>query len=119
LPQRLGRIGGVSRLGGLQPSNRLLPALAALGCVRGYFYPSDEVLAVKGLFAGLVVIVLVVAALGFYQGWFKLSTNNTENKSNVTLSVDKDKLRADEEKVKDKVRDLGQKAKEKTRSGSD
>jgi uncharacterized protein YlxW (UPF0749 family) len=77
------------------------------------------VLAVKGLFALLVVIVLVVAALGFYQGWFQLSMNNTENKSNVNLSVDKDKIRADEEKVKNKVHDLGQKVKEKTSGGSD
>jgi hypothetical protein len=83
-----------------------------------FFDPRDEVLIVKGLFAVLLVVVLGVAGLGFYQGWFQLSSHNTESKSNVTLSVDQDKIRADEEKVKDKVRELGQKVKETTDSGN-
>jgi hypothetical protein len=69
---------------------------------------------VKGLFAVLVVFLLGIAGLGFYQGWFQLSTNNADHKSNVTFSVDQDKIGTDEEKVKDKVRELGQKMKEKT-----
>jgi hypothetical protein len=66
---------------------------------------------VKGLLAVLVVILLAIAGWGYYQGWFQVSTSNADHKSNVTLSVDQDKIRADEEKLKEKVRDLGQKAK--------
>ena len=72
----------------------------------------------KGLVAVLLVIVVGIAGVGFYQGWFQLSSHSTENKSHVTFSVDQQKIRADEEKVKDKVRELGQKVKEKTDSGS-
>jgi hypothetical protein len=73
----------------------------------------------RGLFVVLVILVLAIAGVGFYQGWFQLSTSNADHKTNVTLSVDQDKIRADEEKVKDKVHDLGQKVKEKTGDRTD
>jgi hypothetical protein len=62
----------------------------------------------------LVVIVLlfvVIACVGFYRGWFHLSTVSTEHNSNATISVDKDKIHVDEEKVKEKVQNLGHKVK--------
>jgi len=65
----------------------------------------------------LVVLVLLVAAIvgfGFYQGWFRVSTDSTDDKVNTTITVDKDKIHADEEKAREKVHGLGQKAKEKT-----
>jgi hypothetical protein len=52
----------------------------------------------------LVVAVLVlvgIAAFGFYRGWFQVSTADADHKSNVTFSVDQDKLRDDEQKLKD------------------
>jgi hypothetical protein len=108
-------MGGVNRLGGLQPSIECSPRS------RDRFFSSsqvNEVLGMRGLFGVFVVCLLGIAAVGFYQGWFQLSRNNVGNKSNVTLSVDQDKIRADEEKVKDKVHDLGQQVKEKTTNGS-
>ena len=60
----------------------------------------------------LAVLLLVgVAGLGFYQGWFHLSTNSTDQKPSATITVDKDKIHADEEMAKEKVEGLGQKAK--------
>src|ERR1700683_3879683 len=49
----------------------------------------------RGLFFALVLAATVIVCLGFYQGWFHLGSENTEGKSNVTLSVDTDKLRKD------------------------
>ena len=60
-----------------------------------------------------VVIVLLagIAGLGIYRGWFGISTNSTDQKPSATITVDKDKIHADEELAKEKVEGLGQKAK--------
>ena len=63
----------------------------------------------------VVVLLLVgVAAFGFYRGWFSFSTTGTDQKPSATITVDKDKLHADEEKAKDKVQGLGHKASKAT-----
>ena len=54
----------------------------------------------------LIVLVLFVVGLGFYRGWFALSSpsRDTEsNKVNINLTVDPDKVKEDAEKVKDKT----------------
>ena len=50
------------------------------------------------------VIVVVVAGLSFYMGWFRLSSDSDDNNANVTVTVDKDQIQED----KDKLQDLGQ-----------
>jgi hypothetical protein len=73
----------------------------------------------KGFLVLLVLLVVGIACFGFYQGWFSLSTDNTDNKSNVTFTVDQDRIHEDEAKAKDKMHDLGQKVKEKTGTQTD
>jgi len=68
----------------------------------------------RGLLFVCVLLVAGVAGLGFYQGWFHLSTDSADDKSNVTFSVDQDKFKKDEEKAKEKVQELGHQVKEKT-----
>jgi hypothetical protein len=46
----------------------------------------------KGFFMALVLIAAVVAGLGFYLGWWSLSSGSTDNKADVTLTVDKNKI---------------------------
>jgi hypothetical protein len=70
---------------------------------------------VKGFLVVIVLLLAGVVALGFYRGWFHLSTDNGDQKPNVTLEVDKEKLEADEHKVKD----LGHQAKEKAGGRTD
>ena len=60
----------------------------------------------------LVVVVLLLvgtAGLGLYRGWFDLSTDHTDHKPSATITVDKDKIHADEEKAREKVQGLGKK----------
>jgi hypothetical protein len=66
----------------------------------------------RRLFAVIVLLLIVIACLGFYRGWFHVSTNSTGQKSSATITVDKNKIQADEGKVKEKVGELGQKVKE-------
>jgi hypothetical protein len=68
----------------------------------------------RGLLAGIVLLGVIVVAFGFYRGWFHLSTENADQKSNVTFSVDRDKVNKDEEKLKDKAHDLEHKVMDKT-----
>jgi hypothetical protein len=66
-----------------------------------------------------VLLLIGVIGVGFYQGWFHLSTSSTDHSSSATISVDQEKIRVDEQKAKDKVQDLKQDAKEKTNEWAD
>ena len=70
--------------------------------------------------AFLVVVVLLLvgtAGLGFYRGWFQLSsdTDNADHKVNTTFTVDEDRIRED----KEKVQEFGHQAKERTGAAID
>jgi hypothetical protein len=69
----------------------------------------------KGILVVLVLLVAGTVGFGFYQGWFRVSTDNTDSKPSVTIEVDKDKIEADKEKVEG----LGQKVKEKAGGRTD
>jgi hypothetical protein len=53
----------------------------------------------------LLVLVIVVAAIGFYRGWFTFATTRDPEtgKSGVKLEIDQNKIRPDIEKVKQTV----------------
>ena len=56
----------------------------------------------------IVIIVLVVACVGYYRGWFHLSSSTTGDTSNVTLSVDKNKIQGDKKAADEKAHDVVQ-----------
>jgi hypothetical protein len=68
----------------------------------------------KTLLVVVVVLLVGIAGLGFYRGWFHLSTSGTAQQPSATITVDKDKIHADEKMAKEKVEGLGHKVKEKT-----
>ena len=61
----------------------------------------------------VLAVAVVVGVLGFYLGWFNLSSSNDGGQGNVKVSVDKDKIEADKDEVVDMVQDLGHKAADK------
>jgi hypothetical protein len=66
--------------------------------------------------AVLLVLLVGVVALGFYRGWFGLSSRSPEagsNKVNVNLTVDRDKMQEDAEAVKSRAAELTGKATER------
>jgi hypothetical protein len=63
----------------------------------------------KVLLVVAVVLLVGIAGVGFYRGWFGFSTDNTDHKPSATITVDKDKIHADEEKVQE----FGHEAKKK------
>ena len=68
----------------------------------------------RTVFFVAVLLLVGIAGFGFYRGWFHLSTDNTGERPSATITVDKDKIHADEEQAKEKVQGLEQKVKEKT-----
>jgi hypothetical protein len=68
-----------------------------------------------------VVLLLVVGivGVGFYRGWFQLSTDSSTERPNATITVDKDKIHADEQEAKDKVQGFGHEVKEKVGNRAD
>jgi hypothetical protein len=59
------------------------------------------------IFLALVLLVACVAGLGFYLGWFQVASDGTEGKTHITLTVDKEKIKADEQKALDTVHNVG------------
>jgi hypothetical protein len=64
----------------------------------------------------LVVVAACIAGIGFYRGWFLVTSDKSDDKHNVTFSADSTKMKADEKKVVEKVEDLGHRVKDKTSS---
>ena len=55
----------------------------------------------------LILVVAVIAAVGFYRGWFHVTSDGAIGTPNVTLTVDKDKIQDDKTAVREKAQDLG------------
>jgi hypothetical protein len=51
----------------------------------------------------LVLIIVGVACLGFYLSWFRIGSETTDGKTHITLTVDQNKIKADENKALEKV----------------
>ena len=62
----------------------------------------------KRLYLTLIVLAVVVVGVGFYQGWFALSSGRQaeSQKVDVHLTVDPEKMKEDAGKVKDKTKGL-------------
>jgi hypothetical protein len=66
----------------------------------------------------IVVLAALVFGLGYYLGWFKLSSNCTAGKSNIVLTVDKDKMSTDKQTAQDKAHELSHRAKDAVSTSS-
>lgn len=46
-----------------------------------------------------VFAIIAIIAMGFYLGWFRFSSANNGDKSNVTMTVNQAKIRSDKNKI--------------------
>ena len=46
-----------------------------------------------------VFAIIAIIAMGFYLGWFRFSSDNNGGKSDVTMTVNQAKIRADKNKM--------------------
>ena len=71
----------------------------------------------KKLTIVIVVLLVGIAAFGFYRGWFRLSADSTEQNSSATITVDQNKINEDTDTVKERVQEFGDKTKQETTGG--
>jgi len=64
-----------------------------------------------------VLLLVGIGGLGFYRGWFQISStrDNTENTVDTTFTVDETKIQED----KHKLQELGRQAKDETAEALD
>lgn len=65
------------------------------------FRTTEEGIVMRTFLFIVALLLVSLIGVGFYRGWFQLSseTDNAEHKVHTTLTVDQDKIHADEEKV--------------------
>jgi len=61
----------------------------------------------------IVLLAVIVAAVGFYRGWFVAQSSNSGNKSDINVTVDKNAIRQDETTAEAKAREAEQRIKDK------
>jgi hypothetical protein len=77
------------------------------------FQPAED-LAVKRFLFVIVLLVAGVLALGYYREWFKFSSVSSDQSTDIHVTVDKNKVNEDEEKAKEKLKELGGKIRDQT-----
>jgi preprotein translocase subunit SecF len=65
----------------------------------------------KRFLVAVLLVLIAVGGMGYYLGWFNFGSDHTSGTDKITFTVDENKIKEDEQKAKDKVHDLGQKAK--------
>jgi hypothetical protein len=59
------------------------------------------------MWRAIFVLVLILGCVGYFRGWFMVSSTTTiDGKSNVTVTVDKDKIHSDDEAAREKAKAL-------------
>jgi uncharacterized lipoprotein YehR (DUF1307 family) len=59
-----------------------------------------------------LLLVIAIAVVGYYRDWFTVAGTNDDQKVNIQVTVDKDKVREDEQRAKEKLQKLGSQIKE-------
>ena len=69
----------------------------------------------------LFLLLLCVVVIGFWRGWFSVSSHGPDgdNKVDVNLTVDPDKAKEDVRKVGQKTTDLGEQAQDTVQQDHD
>jgi hypothetical protein len=73
----------------------------------------------KGILFVLILVGAGVVCLGFYLGWFHIGSENADGKSNVTFSVDTDKIQKDKTAALATVEGVGHQIKTKVTGSSE
>jgi len=68
------------------------------------------------LLGAIALILICVGAVGYYLGWFNFSSSSTDQKSTISVTVDKEKVKHTEEKAKEAIQSAEQKIKDEVKS---
>jgi len=66
----------------------------------------------KRLLAVCLLLVIAVGVFGYFRDWFTFATSSDDQKVNIHVTVDKEKVKEDEQRAKEKIQKLGGQIKE-------
>jgi len=66
----------------------------------------------RTLLVAVVLLLVGIAVLGYFRGWFHVSTENTGQNPSATVTVDPGRIKEDENRAKEAVQRFGHKAKD-------
>ncbi len=72
----------------------------------------------KRLLILLVLLAAAVVAVGYYQKWFTVSTAGDDNKININVDIDKEKIKADKEKAGAQIKESTSGITDKVKKGA-
>jgi hypothetical protein len=75
----------------------------------------NKVISMKNLCTLVVFLVIAISVLGYYRDWFQFSSDSTDKEATFHLTVDKERLKEDEEKAKQQLQEAGNVLKEKAK----
>lgn len=61
----------------------------------------------------LLVLAVGTAGVGYYRGWFTISTTESPQATDITVGVDKEKVRADKEHAQEELKKLADRVTDK------
>ena len=73
----------------------------------------------KALLIVLALVVAAVVGLGYYRGWFHVSSDGADGNPNITFSADPGKIQDDEKAALEKAHDMGGQVKDKAAAPSE
>jgi len=60
----------------------------------------------KRLLAVLLILILVVIGIGYYRDWFSVRSGTDDKSVHIEVTVDKEKVREDEERAHQKLKQV-------------
>jgi hypothetical protein len=66
----------------------------------------------RGVLALCVLLVIAIVVVGYYRDWFTVASTNDDQKTNIQVTVDKEKIKEDEQRAKEKIQKVGNQIKE-------
>ena len=63
----------------------------------------------RKLLGTLMLGLIVLGLVGLVRGWFSVSTDSEENQTKIELTIDRQQLKQDTDRLKEGVQDLTQK----------
>lgn len=60
----------------------------------------------RKLIGTLTILAVIIVGVGFYRGWFGVAADDQGGKTNVEISVDKQKIKDDAKAAKEKAKEI-------------